>query len=333
MGSNAVPCLAGTPDCPNGGTIGYSAGVGYDLATGWGSIDAANLVDSWNLVTPLAATTGPALSILTLSGTPDTVAQGTPILLRATVVSGSTATTVTPTGTVQFLLDNVAVGAPVSLAAGIATYALDTTNVSATTHEVQAAYSGDATFTNTKESFDIAVTSTSSPARSASVAILSGSASTVAEGTAINLTATVASGSSTNTATPTGSVEFILDTAEEGAPVPLTAGAVTLPINTAGLNLGLHTVWVHYLGDASFSASKALFTFTTTPGNLPSQITLFATPGPPASVTQGTAVTFLANVSPISPSIPTGTVQFLIDNAALGTPVLLNGVQGSYRGQ
>jgi pseudomonalisin len=36
-GNNSVP-----------GVTGFSAGVGYDLATGWGSVDAANLVNFWN---------------------------------------------------------------------------------------------------------------------------------------------------------------------------------------------------------------------------------------------------------------------------------------------
>ena len=63
-GNNAVPCQAGTPDCPNGGSIGYSAGIGYDQASGLGSIDAFNLVTAWgssvagNL--PAPALTAPA---------------------------------------------------------------------------------------------------------------------------------------------------------------------------------------------------------------------------------------------------------------------------------
>jgi hypothetical protein len=47
VGNNMVPCQAGTPDCPSGGTIGYSAGAGYDLASGLGSVDAYNLVMEW----------------------------------------------------------------------------------------------------------------------------------------------------------------------------------------------------------------------------------------------------------------------------------------------
>jgi pseudomonalisin len=40
-GNNTVP-----------GVAGFSAGVGYDQATGWGSVNAANLVNSWNSNNP-----------------------------------------------------------------------------------------------------------------------------------------------------------------------------------------------------------------------------------------------------------------------------------------
>ncbi len=46
-GDNKVPCTTGSTGCPSGGTIGYSAGAGYDLVTGLGSIDAYNLASEW----------------------------------------------------------------------------------------------------------------------------------------------------------------------------------------------------------------------------------------------------------------------------------------------
>jgi len=59
-GSNAVPCAAGTPDCVDGLTAGYSAGPGYDLTTGWGSIDAYVFVHAWQTSTaPPPPDTGP----------------------------------------------------------------------------------------------------------------------------------------------------------------------------------------------------------------------------------------------------------------------------------
>jgi subtilase family serine protease len=48
-GGNWMPCRAGTPNCPHGGLIGYSAGRGYDMVTGLGSIDASRIVTLWSL--------------------------------------------------------------------------------------------------------------------------------------------------------------------------------------------------------------------------------------------------------------------------------------------
>jgi uncharacterized protein (TIGR03437 family) len=45
-GSNIVACAYGSPDCYNY-QLGYSAGTGYDSATGLGSVDIANLVHNW----------------------------------------------------------------------------------------------------------------------------------------------------------------------------------------------------------------------------------------------------------------------------------------------
>jgi subtilase family serine protease len=55
-GSNVVPCQTNppTPGCPTSGSgagsMGYSAGPGYDMATGLGSIDANALVSAWSSV-------------------------------------------------------------------------------------------------------------------------------------------------------------------------------------------------------------------------------------------------------------------------------------------
>jgi hypothetical protein len=48
VGNNMVPCEAGSPNCPGSGKMGYSAGVGYDQASGLGSVDAYNLVMEWS---------------------------------------------------------------------------------------------------------------------------------------------------------------------------------------------------------------------------------------------------------------------------------------------
>jgi subtilase family serine protease len=80
VGDNMVPCTQGTKDCPNGGSIGFSAGPGYDLATGLGSVDVGALAAAWNGPTnpdfrlsaqsaSLALTRGtPATDLLTVTG-------------------------------------------------------------------------------------------------------------------------------------------------------------------------------------------------------------------------------------------------------------------------
>jgi hypothetical protein len=65
-GNNIVPCAEGSTDCPPSAPfqIGYNAGVGYDLASGLGSVDAYNLAVAWNSSTagnlPAPALTAPS---------------------------------------------------------------------------------------------------------------------------------------------------------------------------------------------------------------------------------------------------------------------------------
>ena len=51
VGNNIVHCATGTLNCPNG-TIGFNAAPGYDLASGLGSVDVANLLNLWSSQTP-----------------------------------------------------------------------------------------------------------------------------------------------------------------------------------------------------------------------------------------------------------------------------------------
>jgi uncharacterized protein (TIGR03437 family) len=46
-GDNASPCVVGSPDCTTG-SIGRTAGPGYDEVTGLGSVDAFNLLHQWS---------------------------------------------------------------------------------------------------------------------------------------------------------------------------------------------------------------------------------------------------------------------------------------------
>ena len=90
-GDNMVTCTAGTANCPAGtGSIGFSAATGYDLTTGLGSLNIANLITAW-----MAAAPTPTADF-DLSGLTTTAARGS---------SGNSTITVTArngfTGTVN----------------------------------------------------------------------------------------------------------------------------------------------------------------------------------------------------------------------------------------
>jgi Pro-kumamolisin, activation domain len=93
MGDDIVPCRGGTPDCPAAPPYqyGYTCGPGYDLVTGLGSLDAANLVNAWKSLIPTTTTLAAAAQGTT---------EGSPLELDATITSNATGTPMT--GNVTF---------------------------------------------------------------------------------------------------------------------------------------------------------------------------------------------------------------------------------------
>jgi subtilase family serine protease len=161
-GNNDNPCTAGTIDCPNGGTIGFSAGVGYDLATGWGSVDLFNLASDWTKVTPLGiGSLGPGISSTALTPSVASIAAGSSVTFMATVTGQNvtsesplvtTAGTATPTGTVQFLVNNTIVGTSPLNGSGVATYTYTTScaTLGQGLLDATASYSGDSNYAGSK---------------------------------------------------------------------------------------------------------------------------------------------------------------------------------------
>jgi subtilase family serine protease len=148
-GNNSVPCSQGTPNCPSGGSIGYSAGPGYDQASGLGTIDANNMVNSWATATPAGggSTIGAGITTITLTTTSALCAVAGTLPLTVTV-AGSIANT-EPTGVVQFLVDNVSIGSStVNPANGTATFTLPAQSSGG--HTISAVYTGDTNYSGSK---------------------------------------------------------------------------------------------------------------------------------------------------------------------------------------
>ena len=154
-GNNSIPCAQGTPNCPNGGSIGFNAGTGYDLASGIGSFDASKLVNGWSGVTPVGTggTIGAGITTTSVTTTNSLcgISSSSNIPLSVTVTGPSGGPT--PTGSVTFYVDNVAVaGGTVTLPSGSssATYQLSASALSSGGHNISAVYSGDGNYAGSK---------------------------------------------------------------------------------------------------------------------------------------------------------------------------------------
>ncbi len=134
-GNNVVPCALGSPDCLTG-SFGYTAGPNYDMATGLGSMDVNLLVTNWNAQTAGVTVTLAAPSQASLNGT---------VTATATVSAAAGGSSATPTGTVAFSIEGLAVGsAPVS--SGTASVSFPVYQLGAGLFALTAAYSGDQNF-------------------------------------------------------------------------------------------------------------------------------------------------------------------------------------------
>jgi hypothetical protein len=153
--TNAMPCDYGydvsgvdSPNCkandsiqgvgdPIGILPGYSSNVGYDLATGLGSLNVANLVNAWPAISGGSA--------VTVTVTP---AETSLILNQTLAVTGSVASTAaggaTPTGTVTLTAGSYTSKA--TLASGAYSFTVPANSLGAGSDTLSVAYSGSTTY-------------------------------------------------------------------------------------------------------------------------------------------------------------------------------------------
>ena len=153
-GDNKVPCTQSSPGCGTG-AFGYSAGLGYDMATGLGSVDADNLITQWSK--------GPAGSTTTLVSDQAAVTLNGSLRLTASV-AGSSAAAI-PSGTVSFNMGGASLGSA-ALTASAATLSVSGSQLRLGEVAITAIYSGDADFTGSSASAEVTV---SAPAGASAV--------------------------------------------------------------------------------------------------------------------------------------------------------------------
>ena len=159
-GNNSVACVAGYSNCSNTGTSGYGilvvpspsayippytattpgwpATAGYDLATGLGTVNAANLVNNWTSVSFAATTTALALTPpagYTLATIPHGSSVGVTVSVTPTSATGDVSLIGGPSG------GTLGIG-PFTLASG-GTVSSTTTMLPGGTYNVTAHYAGN----------------------------------------------------------------------------------------------------------------------------------------------------------------------------------------------
>jgi hypothetical protein len=250
-------------------------------------------------------------SYTTLSYTPAAPDAGSTITFTATV--GTSSTSATASGSVQFLIDGNATADPVPLSGSTASYS--STPLTSGLHIVVAQYMGSSTVGGSAASAVLNVIPL--PATSTLVTISPVAPTTAAPITVTTLTTSAAAG------TPTGTVDLLVDGNDTNNPVSIAGGKTvdTLPALTAGA----HTITAQYSGDTSFSGSSGFVAFNVLALSS-STVTVSVTPGSPSTTD---SVTATATVT----AGATGSAQFLLDGKAVGKPmVITNGTAQSALG-
>jgi hypothetical protein len=348
-GTNSVPCKGGTPDCSatgatqigvldspgNPGTMAWIVGSGYDLATGLGSLNIANLLSSWDTVGSV-----PTVTTLTLNPTTG-ITHGSE---NVTVTIGVTAKTGTATGTVSLIAVPAAgkqfgLGEFTLSANGTATGT--TVNLpGGTNYSVYAHYSGDgvnAPSDSASQSVTVAPESSETfiavPTFDATTGSqTSGNATSITYGSPyfIRMYVTNSGGAASTTGAPTGVCTYVSQVACPSGTVTLAdngtavgtggGGPGVFDLDNAGYtrdltpNLpgGTHNLVATYSGDNSYKASTSSpTTLTVVPAAM--QLTLTV---PTSTVIGIPAVIYMSGTTTAAGSAPTGTLS-VYDGSAL----------------
>ena len=314
-GNNAVPCAGGSPGCSstqtgtNGFTTGQLAGPGYDLATGLGSVNAANLASAWKDMT-----LAPSQTTLLASST--SFVHGTATTLNGNVTPATG--TGSPTGDVSIKTDLYGDSTQILSVASTGAFSGSVSNLPGGQYNLHAFYAGDANFASSESS---ALALNVTPENSVTTVSLNGlqnSSSTYGAPVQIKVVAAGASGQGIATGTVTiqdGGVTIESSSlAADGTAFLLTGGGASYACAP-----GPHSITATYSGDNSFNASTSAPVIFTVAKGTPFVVVGVNTSSLPSGQTLGVhAVVAGQGTSPA-----TGTVQFTVDGTPAGSPVAL----------
>jgi hypothetical protein len=212
-----------------------------------------------------------------------------------------------------------------TIAGGVAT--LTTSSLAVGSHVISAVYAGDDNLLGSAGNLD---TNPQVVSKADTTTVVASSPNASLFGQPVTFTATITDSSAGSTAAPAGTVQFVVDGVNFGAPVDLAAAGsnsstaasqATASLSVAG---SPHTVTANYVnadGNFSNSGSSLIGGQVVNPA-----VTLTAVESSSNPSVFGQSVTFTASVidsSLGSTAPPTGAVQFVVDGINFGAPVTL----------
>jgi hypothetical protein len=266
-GNNSVYCTPTTPNCGSNSFLsGYDAGSGYNMATGLGSVDIANLVNNWS--SAALAQTSTTLKLDTTSFT-----HGTAVNITAGVNPAAATGDVAIVNNAKSQNGATRGGPPVRLLLSGGSATGNSTQFPGGTYNVYANYGGDGAYAGSvSQPVQVAVAPEDSVVlfsvyqanSNGQLSPVSGGA-TLPLGTAIVMNAQPIGKSQAGSPNPitdaTGTVEFSYPFnggVENGGNETLdSTGDAQLTILT--LNAGAHPLTADYSGDLSYNPSSATF--------------------------------------------------------------------------
>lgn len=338
-GTIAVPCAAGSPDCTVktaghrvGILNGYNTGTGYDLATGLGSINVANLVNKWSSVVFRSSNT-----TLSLSPTSN-ITHGQNVTVTASVTPGSAPSNPTPTGQISLLMSAGLSGQNFTLS-GSGTVSNTTNLLPGGSYTVTAHYGGDSTYGGS-DSSPVSVTigkENSTPDIQLVTFdwqgnLISANASTAVYGSPYLLRVDVLNSAGSfcqnrgvvQSGCPTGTVNLTDNgSALDGGVFDLNSLGYTEDqiVQFPG---GNNSVKASYVGDSSFNASSTTKAYNVTPAPATIQ------PVPSCCYSAATLAQFSTSVQSQSTGVqPGGSVTFYVNGSAVPGTSTYSGNGGS----
>jgi hypothetical protein len=307
--ATVTPSAAGTVQFENGGAdLGSPVAVSGGTATFPTSALPVGSNALSAVFTPTSGgysgSTGTATFVVT--STPTTTSLGVspagPQPYGTSVTLTATLNPTAATGSVQFKVNGSAVGSPVTVSSGVATYTSTTLPVG--TDALEADFTGSGGYANSTGTGSYTVTGIST-----TTTVTASPAGPQPFGTPVTLTATL------NPTAATGTVQFKVNGSAVGSPVTVSSGVAATTSST--LPVGSDALEADFVATGNYGGSTGTGSYTVTA--LPTTTTLTASPASPQP--SGTAVSLTATVSPAA----TGTVQFENGSSNIGGPVTVSG--------